>query len=93
MAIQARRIVVHGRVQGVGFRYFVQRAGSRLGLTGKVWNRPDSAVEIVAEGSELQLEAILREDRQGPRMSEVDRVDVEEIPAGPRQTSFTIEGF
>jgi acylphosphatase len=93
MAIQAKRIVVHGRVQGVGFRYFVQRSGARLGLRGNVWNRSDSAVEILAEGSEADLNAFLLEVSLGPNMARVDRVDVEDVPTGLRFTSFMIEGF
>jgi acylphosphatase len=93
MAIQAKRIVVHGRVQGVGFRYYVQRAGARLGLKGSVWNRPDAAVEILAEGPEANLNAFLHEVSLGPRLARVDRVDVEEVPPGSRFSSFMIEGF
>ena len=93
MATRAKRIVVYGRVQGVGFRYFVQHAGDRFGLKGKVWNRPDSAVEILAEGKHAEMDAFLLEVRQGPRMSRVDRLDVEDLPVGLPFKSFVIEGF
>ena len=50
MTIIAKNIIVHGRVQGVGFRYFVQGKGIRLGLVGNVRNCRDSTVDIVVEG-------------------------------------------
>ena len=51
MTKKALHIVVHGRVQGVGFRYFVQHIGDRIGLTGNVCNCADGTVEIVVEGA------------------------------------------
>ena len=60
--------VVHGHVQGVGFRYFVQRRASELGLSGWVRNNDDGTVEAVAEGPRETLE-------QGPRSARVERVD------------------
>ena len=67
--------VVHGDVQGVGFRYFAQRKGRELGLTGWVRNNDDGTVEVVAEGPRASLDALERAVRQGPRMARVDRVD------------------
>jgi acylphosphatase len=52
-------VVVHGRVQGVGFRYFVQRAAAPLGLVGTVRNLRDGTVEIVAEGTREALDQLL----------------------------------
>jgi acylphosphatase len=51
--------VVSGRVQGVGFRYFVRRRAEPLGLVGTATNRPDGSVEVVAEGSRAALEELL----------------------------------
>jgi acylphosphatase len=67
--------VVHGRVQGVGFRYFVQRRASALGLSGWVRNNDDGTVEAVAEGPRERLEKLRSALEQGPRMADVDRVD------------------
>ena len=67
--------VVHGDVQGVGFRYFVQRKAEQLGLTGWVRNNDDGTVELVAEGEHDQLEQLKRVLLEGPRMSRVDRVE------------------
>ncbi|MCL4459085.1 MAG: acylphosphatase [Chloroflexi bacterium] len=78
--LKGRRVsaVVHGLVQGVGFRYFVIRQANRLGLTGFVRNSPDGrSVEVVAEGNENDLRELLSLLRVGPSSAEVERVDVE----------------
>ncbi len=75
------RAIVHGDVQGVGFRYFVLRRAEAAGLTGWVRNRPDGSVECLAEGPRPELEALLAELRRGPRMSSVERVEAEWEPA------------
>jgi len=67
--------VVHGDVQGVGFRYFVQRKAHQLGLNGWVRNNDDGTVELVAEGPRSDLEELRRAVGEGPRMARVDRVD------------------
>ena len=68
---------VHGDVQGVGFRYFVQRSAAQLGLTGWVRNNDDGTVELVAEGARTRLEDLRQAVERGPRMARVDRVDVQ----------------
>ena len=70
----ALRAVVHGRVQGVGFRFFVIDVASRLGLTGYARNQSNGSVEVVAEGSQAGLDALLAELRRGPALARVDRV-------------------
>lgn len=92
MKIQAKHIVVHGRVQGVGFRYFVRDAALRLGLGGDVRNCPDSTVEIVVEGASAPVEALIREVSRGPALARVERLDVDDIPAEGNYRSFTMEG-
>lgn len=92
MKIQAKRIVVHGRVQGVGFRYFVRDAALRLGLVGDVRNCPDSTVEIVVEGTSAPVEALVGEVRRGPAPARVERLDIVDIPVEGSYRSFTIEG-
>jgi len=89
----ARRITVYGMVQGVGFRYFVQRVGKRMGLTGDVRNLPDGAVEILAEGSPGRLDEFLEAVRQGPPMAHVERLDVSDIACTGRYPTFLIEGW
>jgi acylphosphatase len=92
-SIQAKRITVYGRVQGVGFRYFVEHAATRLGLTGNVRNGHDSTVEIVAEGKAGAIADLIEQVKQGPRMARVERVDAVDIPAEGAYGSFTIEGW
>jgi acylphosphatase len=67
--------VVRGDVQGVGFRYFVQRTAGRLGLRGWVRNNDDGTVEVVAEGGRPELDQLQRALEEGPRMARVDRVE------------------
>jgi acylphosphatase len=67
---------IHGRVQGVGFRYFVLEEASRLDLRGWVANDAGGSVSVLAEGPRPALEALLGGLREGPRSARVDRVDV-----------------
>lgn len=93
MAVRAKQIIVHGRVQGVGFRYFVQHVGNRLGLCGKVRNCPDSTVEIVVEGDAGKIADLIRQVETGPSLSRVQRVDIVDIPVKGTYASFSIEGW
>ncbi|MBC7263943.1 MAG: acylphosphatase [Chloroflexi bacterium] len=68
--------VVHGWVQGVGFRYSTYQRAHMLGLRGYVRNQWDGTVEVVAEGPEATLERFLAYLRQGPPGAHVERVDV-----------------
>lgn len=76
-----RRYLVRGRVQGVGFRYFVQKEAVRLGLRGWVRNLEDGRVEALAQGVPLQLDEFEGALHRGPRWAEVRGVDIEEAPA------------
>ena len=69
--------LVHGDVQGVGFRYFLMREGQRLGLRGWVRNREDGTVEFVAEGRRPDLERLKQAAERGPRIARVKRVDAD----------------
>jgi len=71
----AMRAVVHGQVQGVGYRFFVIETATTLGLTGFARNQGNGNVEVVAEGSQAGLDALLAELRHGPALARVDRVD------------------
>jgi acylphosphatase len=72
----ARRFVVSGRVQGVGFRYFTQESALREGATGWVRNLPDGRVEAYVEGEAEAVTRLERALRSGPRGSRVERVIV-----------------
>jgi acylphosphatase len=65
-------------VQGVGFRFFAQRAATRLGVTGYVKNLPDGRVEVYAIGQPPQLEALRYELKRGPRSASIAEVAEEE---------------
>lgn|SRR5690348_17586385 len=67
--------IVHGSVQGVGYRFFVQRRAAALGLRGYVRNRPDGSVEVVAEGRRGELEQLLAALERGPYGADVGGVE------------------
>ena len=67
-------VIVKGRVQGVGFRYFVLARAQALGLQGWVQNLPNGSVEAHAEGAEEALTQWVKELRQGPPLARVDEV-------------------
>jgi acylphosphatase len=69
-----RRWVIRGRVQGVGFRWFVMREAERLKLGGYVQNLPDGSVEVVSRGPEMALEVLEAHLKRGPSHARVDDV-------------------
>jgi len=91
-AALAHRYIVRGRVQGVGFRWFVEREAHILGISGWVRNNSDGSVEVLAQGTREQLLGLRSRLRQGPRAARVD--DVEEFEAKPVSglNTFRIEG-
>lgn len=75
--------IIEGRVQGVGFRYFVVEKASELGVVGWVRNRWDETVEVLAEGDRQALEKLLGELQRGPRGAFVQEVKMEwQAPTG-----------
>ena len=88
-----RRFVVTGRVQGVGFRYFVLRRAQELGLTGWTRNLENGDVEVRAWGDPGALDRLAGELARGPRSAKVTNVDIAEISdAENGGTSFRIIG-
>jgi acylphosphatase len=77
----ARRALVSGRVQGVGFRFFARRAAESASVAGWARNLPDGRVETVVEGEEDAVERYLEKVRRGPMGGRVDGVEVEELAA------------
>ena len=75
----ARRAVVRGFVQGVGFRFFAQRSARSLGVRGWVRNRADGSVESLAEGDDAAVAEYLARLGKGPAGSRVDGIDVEPV--------------
>jgi acylphosphatase len=91
-AIEARRFVVRGRVQGVGFRWFVEREAHILGIAGWVRNNHDGSVEVLAQGTRHQLSGLHSRLREGPRAARVDDVETSEARPVDGLSSFRIEG-
>jgi acylphosphatase len=89
--LQTRRYVVGGRVQGVGFRWFVEREAAQIGITGWVRNCQNGDVEVMATGNREQLRSLREKLQQGPRASRVDQVSESDAPFLEAQ-SFRIEG-
>ena len=87
----ARRFLISGDVQGVGYRFFAQRAAARHQVVGYVKNLSDGRVEALVEGSPTQVEAFKHDLATGPRFGRVD--DVEELNLDPTGTysAFRIE--
>ena len=87
-----RRYIVKGRVQRVGFRFFIEEAAHRERIQGYVRNRHDGSVEVVAEGD---ADAMLRFEmavRRGPAGARVDDVETMELEASNRFTRFSVTG-
>jgi len=87
----ARKYRVSGRVQGVGFRYFAERAAHELGLGGYVRNCSDGSVEVYAIGNAAALDEFRARLVQGPRSAQVMSVDESEEPVNARYRDFMIE--
>jgi acylphosphatase len=91
-SIDAKRYIVRGRVQGVGFRWFVEREAHLLGIAGWVRNNHDGSVEVLAQGTRDQLSGLHGRLREGPRAARVDAVEVSEAKPSAGLSSFRIEG-
>src|SRR5260221_11325744 len=89
---EARRFLVRGRVQGVGFRWFVEREAHILGIAGWVRNNADSSVEVLAMGTNAQLAGLRSSLREGPRTARVDDVEESEVKPASGLNTFRIEG-
>jgi len=87
----ARRFIVRGRVQGVGFRYFAIRAARQTGVRGTVRNLPDGTVEAIAEGTMAALVDFREALEHGPSYGHVIGVDEIEIQPSGRYTGFEVE--
>src|SRR5215472_11204776 len=90
--IEARTFVVRGRVQGVGFRWFVEREAHMLGVAGWVRNNHDGSVEVLALGTRDQLSGLRSRLHQGPRAARVENVEESETKPVRGLSTFRIEG-
>jgi len=87
----ARRFLIRGRVQGVGFRYFARDAALREGVTGWVRNLPDGRVEALVEGEVEAVTRVERALRTGPGGTRIDSVFVDTEEASATYKTFTID--
>jgi len=85
--MNAKRLVISGRVQGVGFRAWMQEHAMALGVSGWVRNRVDGSVEALVAGDIAAVEELLRLCRRGPRMAQVVSID-EEMADPPDYPGF-----
>ena len=90
--VEARRFVVRGRVQGVGYRWFVEREAHMLGIAGWVRNNSDGSVEVLGMGTRDQLSGLRSRLHQGPRAARVDDVEESEARLVAGLNTFRIEG-
>ncbi len=81
-----------GRVQGVGFRWFVEREARLIGIVGWVRNTNDGQVEVLAQGAAEHHDTLLKKLEQGPRAARVDAVEANDRPQTPELKEFQIEG-
>jgi acylphosphatase len=86
----AAHVLVKGRVQGVGYRFFAQETAEAHGLQGWVRNLPDGGVEAEAEGPRPALESWVQELRRGPSLARVDSVQVDWRPPARQFSGFLI---
>jgi acylphosphatase len=83
-------LVIHGRVQGVGYRFFTQDLAETLGLVGWVRNCPDGTVESYVEGPRSVLEAFIKRLEEGLSMARVESINADWQPPRGGHTSFSI---
>jgi len=87
----AKRYLISGRVQGVGFRFFAEREAKRLGICGYVKNLSNGSVEVYAAGEPDSLESFRSKLAEGPSAAEVTQVRETDQPVNHRYSSFLIE--
>ena len=87
-----RRYIVTGRVQGVGFRWFVEKEARAIGVGGWVRNNDSGNVEVLASGTGEQLARLRKSLEAGPRAARVDEVQESDEPQEANDKSFRIEG-
>lgn len=91
MAKELRHIRIHGKVQGVGYRFFATRVARRLGLKGWIRNNRDGSVEAQVEGEKQTIDEWLEELKEGPRYAEVVKVEQESKDYTGRLGDFDVK--
>ena len=87
----AWKFLIWGEVQGVGYRFFAQRAAARHQVLGHVRNCPDGSVEVIAEGPEVAVEEFKKDLAAGPQWARVERVEEISLEPTGQYPSFRIE--
>lgn len=88
---ELRILRIHGKVQGVGYRFFATRVARRLGLKGNISNLRDGSVEAVVEGESKAIDDWIRELKEGPRYAEVTSIDQETKPFSGQYGDFDVK--
>ncbi|HEX3580576.1 MAG TPA: acylphosphatase [Thermoanaerobaculia bacterium] len=88
---EMRLIRIHGKVQGVGYRFFATRVARRLGLRGYIQNNRDGSVEAAVEGEKDAIDEWLEELKEGPRYAEVTKIDQESKEFTGRLPDFDVK--
>jgi acylphosphatase len=87
----ARKFLIRGEVQGVGYRFFAQRAAARHQIVGYIRNCPDGSVEALVEGSANSVEAFKHDLATGPQWAVVDQLEEINLEPSGRYSAFRIE--
>ncbi len=87
----ARRFLIDGTVQGVGYRFFAKRAAARHQIKGTVKNLPDGSVEVIAEGDRDDMDEFKKDLATGPMFSEVTSLNETDITVSGRFSEFRID--
>ncbi|HYK06003.1 MAG TPA: acylphosphatase [Thermoanaerobaculia bacterium] len=88
---EQRHLRIHGKVQGVGYRFYATRVARRLGLKGWIQNNRDSSVEALVEGEKASIDEWIEEIREGPRYAEVTQIDQETKEFTGRLPDFDVK--
>jgi acylphosphatase len=88
---ETRQLRIHGKVQGVGFRFFATRVARRLGLKGWIQNLRDGSVQAIVEGEADAINEWIEEIREGPRYAEITRVDQEKKDYSGQYGDFDVK--
>jgi acylphosphatase len=90
LILAAARVIVSGRVQGVGFRYFVYQSARSRGLTGTVRNLVDGRVEVIVQGERALIDDLIVDLKSGPPPARVDDIDINWFDKLPDKDNFQI---
>jgi acylphosphatase len=91
MSTVARKFLIRGEVQGVGYRFFAQRAAATHQVVGYVRNEPDGSVEVLAEGPAASVEAFKNDLAAGPQWATVEQLEEIDLDPSGKYTAFLVE--